>query len=507
MGVNLFQYKTFNVQPVNAIVELNDEPLTVDGNGYAEKGVPLGTYNYRVSCANYYTEAGQVVVSEKGKSEVNVSLRPNFGWITFDGDKEYYGAHVYVDNERVGQLPFTTEAIKSGEHRVKVVKSMYKTFEQQVIVSDNEVNHLNVTLIPNFANVTLITDSGSDIWVDGKLKGRGSWTGPMEIGEYLVETKKESHRTASEVVSILSLSSRSIQLSSPTPIYGGVEITSQPSRATVFVDGNNVGETPLILNNVLVGKHELKFVKDGYVEQSKTINITENSPNLLNVVLSEVPKEIMVEITSNPSNASIKIDGEYVGRTPMSMPIKIGYHDFSASKKGYWSSNQYGRYVHSNKIHFDMIRIPQSPKERKYYNEYHSGEHFNIYYEKFYENYRGLQGHGGIVGCYWWGLNYEMAIHRYNKELQFKNRVGCGFEVGHNFLITPQLAVQLVPDGYGWKYFGNVYLSCRLQYCIVKYLALCVTPEYAFFCNIADKKYDYSGFYCRVGLVLNLPFD
>lgn len=73
------QFVIFNVKPVNAIVELDDEVLTVDDEGYAEKGLTFGTYNYRVSCTNYHTEAGQVVVNSSGKAKVDVTLRPNFG--------------------------------------------------------------------------------------------------------------------------------------------------------------------------------------------------------------------------------------------------------------------------------------------------------------------------------------------------------------------------------------------------------------------------------------------
>ena len=92
------QYVIFNVNPANAMVELDNMPLDVSSDGYAEKSMLYGTYNYRVSAANYHTEAGQVVVSAQGKSEVNVKLRPNFGWIDIKGANEYHGAYVYIDN-------------------------------------------------------------------------------------------------------------------------------------------------------------------------------------------------------------------------------------------------------------------------------------------------------------------------------------------------------------------------------------------------------------------------
>lgn len=274
------QFVVFNVKPTNAVVELGDEMLTVDSEGYATKGVPYGTYNYRVSCANYYTEAGQVTVSEEQQAEVNVKLRPNFGWIQFDAAEELHGANVYIDNERVGQLPLVAEGGKPGEHRVKIVKPLYKTYNQQVTVAENDTTVLNVEMIPNFARVTVISaDEQGEIWVDGQKKGVGKWIGGLETGEYKVEVRRESHRPVSDVLYINDLNERTFRLGAPVPVYTSIEIASRPSKATVYMDGKKVGETPLIKNGVLIGKHQIVFKKEGYLTVEKTVDLKENVEN------------------------------------------------------------------------------------------------------------------------------------------------------------------------------------------------------------------------------------
>ncbi len=288
------QFVVFKVNPTNAIVELNDEMLTVDSEGYATKGVEYGTYNYRVSCANYHTEAGQVNVNADGKAEVEVTLRPNFGWIRFGGDAAQNGADVYIDNERAGKLPFVSENLKSGVHKVKIVKNMYKTYEQQVTVNDNETTELNVEMIPNFATVTLTTDAESEIWVDGVRRNTGKWTGPLELGNYTIEVRKESHRTVSEILRVEDIGEQTIELKSPTPIYASLEISSTPLRATVFIDGEEVGETPLVLNDVLVGSRRVAFRKEGYVSVDKTVEVKENIENSISATLSKVQSEVSV---------------------------------------------------------------------------------------------------------------------------------------------------------------------------------------------------------------------
>lgn len=281
------QFVVFSVNPTNAVVELGDEMLTVDSEGYATKGVPYGTYTYRVSCANYHTEAGQVTVTANGKAEVNITLRPNFGWIKFTGNNELNGAYIYVDNERVGQLPLTTGDLKSGVHQVKIIKNMYKTYEQQVTVRDNETTEVAVEMIPNFATVTLTTDEDSEIWVDGEMRGKGQWGGPLEIGSYTVEVKKASHRTVSEILSINTVGERTIQLKSPTPIHTSLEISSTPLRAKVYIDGVEVGETPLLKNDVLVGQRRITLEKDGYVTENRMVEVKDAIGNSVSVEMKK----------------------------------------------------------------------------------------------------------------------------------------------------------------------------------------------------------------------------
>ena len=280
------QYVLFNVSPTNASVELGDEVLTLDESGCAAKNMPFGTYDYRVSCANYHTTAGKVTVTAAGKAEVNVTLRPNFGWLKLDAaDEAYHGAYVYINNERVGQLPYDSGELKIGTYKVRVAKSMYKAYETQVMVADNETTTHQVMLVPNFATVTLVADAEGEIWIDGEKKGTGRWTGPMEMGDYTVEVRKASHRTASEIVHVMTPGERTIQLKSPTPIFASLELESSPLLATVLIDGVEVGETPLMKTDVLVGTHRVVFKKEGYSSVEKTVVVRENEENHLSATL------------------------------------------------------------------------------------------------------------------------------------------------------------------------------------------------------------------------------
>ena len=468
------KFVIFKVEPSNAIVELNGEVLTIDNEeGYIEKGVPLGTYTYRVSCANYYTEVGHVTVGPQGNSEVNVKLRPNFGWIKFDGASELHGAYVYVDNERIGQLPFTSGKIKSGVHKVKVVKNLYKTYECQLEVSDNETQSVNVEMQPNFANVTLNADKGCEIWIDDKLKGIGQWTGPMEIGEYVVEVRKESCRPVSNVINIMSLFDRTIDLPSPTPIYGSIELTSRPTNAAVFIDGVEGGYTPLIISNVLVGNRTITFKKEGYDDVEKKVEIKEGEEESCSVTLREVSKELMVSISSNVSKASVCIDGKYIGVTPLTYSAFIGEkYLFELSKNNYKSIREI-RGIESKSDGNQYFKLkPSREIDRK--NSYVMAT-FNSG-----SSYYGFR-YGGELGvsinrinlttginCYFLGKYYtyngcigDIENRESNSMLFFRlnSQIGYSFSLGNYFLFTPRVGIVYCPS----ILTGSEYVKNKIQ--------------------------------------------
>ena len=69
-----------------------------------------------------------------------------------------------------------------------------------------------------FVDVTIRTDLNSDIYVDGKRKSKGSWTGEILEGTHVFEARKENHRTTQKTVEIVAGNNQTIKLDSPEAI-------------------------------------------------------------------------------------------------------------------------------------------------------------------------------------------------------------------------------------------------------------------------------------------------
>lgn len=114
-----------------------------------------------------------------------------------------------------------------------------------------------------------------------------------------------------------------------------VGITSQPERATVYIDGRVRGQTPLMLFDLEDGIHHLKYHLSGYEDVDDYIDISEGPIVNRSAVLTE--EKGLLLIKTDPVGCQIKIDGATIGESPRfigNLSVK-DVHTVKLSKTGY----------------------------------------------------------------------------------------------------------------------------------------------------------------------------
>ena len=116
-----------------------------------------------------------------------------------------------------------------------------------------------------------------------------------------------------------------------------VNLTSQPSGATVIIDGQARGTTPVTLFDVAPGRHHLKFRLSGYEDDDQFFNTHETPGPYIerNGVLEETKGLLLLK--TEPAGCDIQIDGVSVGQTPRlitNLPVK-GSYSVKFRKAGY----------------------------------------------------------------------------------------------------------------------------------------------------------------------------
>ncbi len=291
------QFFKFRVTPTNAVVTVVEngvqEILPMREGGIASKMLNYGTYSYSIAADKYHTKEGTFTVSAT-QTEMTVDLLPQFGWLTIAGDNISQGGYVFATNTatggmiQLGTIPLNNREMSSGVYTLRVQKEKYKDYSITITIEDGKTTTIRPSLEANFAQVTLTTNEGADIYVDGNRLGTTRWTGTLELGEHSVEARQASHHSAYTNVRITPKSAgQTITLNNPLPIYGSLIVDGSPADVAVYVDGKKVGSSPLFVSELLIGTHTIRLEKDGYDRQEKSVQIAENQESMLDFTLTK----------------------------------------------------------------------------------------------------------------------------------------------------------------------------------------------------------------------------
>ena len=319
-------YVIINVTPKDALINVDGRLCT---NGKANLTVDE-PHHLEVSHKLYHPYEMEIHASATEKLKYDVNLTPAFGWLKIDSKPES-GAIVLIDGERKGMTPFTSDTLPSGEYEVKLMKDMYETGTFTVVVKDSQTQEIELPIKPMFSQVTVTTDSESDIFIDGEKKGKGKWQGRLLEGTHILEARKISHRTTAVKLDVIVGKNESVVINNPVPIYGALDIKSEPDEAEVYLDGVKIGETPLKKNDVLVGNRTIRFEKKGCATLTKSYTVEES--NILSIY-ERLDSGKVITVTTGREGDEIYVDGTFAGHSPLDVSMGYGQHSVKAIREG-----------------------------------------------------------------------------------------------------------------------------------------------------------------------------
>ena len=73
----------------------------------------------------------------------------------------------------------------------------------------------------------------------------------------------------------------------PTPIYGMLDVNSNPMGANITINGKSYGDTPTSIENLLVGDYDVVLTKPGYASVSQRVTVSENASASVDVKMQK----------------------------------------------------------------------------------------------------------------------------------------------------------------------------------------------------------------------------
>jgi len=161
-------------------------------------------------------------------------------------------ASVFLDGKHIGKTPFFTDQLDAKEYMLKISVSE-ASYTEKIVLTQGALTAINRELSANFLG---------------------------QSGETLALNKQGK----------------------------GVFISSYPDKAQVSIDGKIAGETPLIVEDVKEGDHQVSLNKTGYIQREFTIKSSNKYQLTANVTLaSEFAKGKTASSESQPQAKSVEI--------------------------------------------------------------------------------------------------------------------------------------------------------------------------------------------------------
>lgn len=320
-----FQFVIINCGISGATITINNEEKETFVDEVFKKGLPFGKYKYEINAPMYLPYVGQFELTDKSELEFVVNLQPNFSKFTINTFPEN-DAEIYINNEFKGKTPYTIEKIIAGDYELKIIKPMYKSITQKIIISPDSSSTLNIKMQPTFSKVKINTDKSAEIIINNELKGKGYWEGRLIAGNYKIESRKISHHSIIKTIEVKADNDTTIVIDNPIPIYGNLVIDANEVKSKILIDSIDYGETPKIIKNILVGEHMVKLKKDGFESYIETIQLEEGKLLQINGVMNKITTA-KVTITTD-EDVYIYNNDKKIGQTIWEGELPIGNNNF-----------------------------------------------------------------------------------------------------------------------------------------------------------------------------------
>jgi hypothetical protein len=262
----------------------------------------------------------------------------------------------------------TNQPIKnvSGKYRVSIVKAQYKTVDTVIIIPRDAEKTYNIDFVPLFPKIKLNLSADDNvpfikapvIWIDSVKIELDSYVKaglnqrsffddveflkfyegnviPVAEGTHDIKIEAESYIPYKTTINAQNGKTTTLSVNLE-PIFGYLTFVDKElsEGATIIIDNQKIGKIPMFKVKTRVGNHKVRFEKPGFIplKEEYTLAVNENQNTDFDVSMVVAKK---ISFDTEPSNASVFMDGTRIGFTPFSILVNAGKHEIVVRKNGY----------------------------------------------------------------------------------------------------------------------------------------------------------------------------
>jgi len=236
------------------------------------------------------------------------------------------GAQVWVNGRQVGMTPLARFELYPGAWQIYLRMAGYRDAAVDMQVQAGALLTRSVKLEPTHGQLSVSSrPTGARVLLAGQVVGETPVDKlPVLVGEHALEVQLDGYDPVQRRVKVQGgkLAKVGVKLAS---IMGKLVVTTTPSDASVQINGEPIGPTPLRRHMLPRGDHTLTLYKTGFEEHTQTISIKAGKKNWVKVrLVKEPPQDGALHVTSKPEGARIMMGNIDVGKTPRRFEFRKG---------------------------------------------------------------------------------------------------------------------------------------------------------------------------------------
>lgn len=265
------QLLDIELKPITGLVLIHSTPPDADIsiNGAHRGRTPLlltdltiGRHRAAASRPGYIPMEVDIVIEDRTPQKIAMELRSDSANLRFDSEPQ--GAMVYIDGVLRGTTPCLVERVSSGESEIEIRHEGHQSFRQRLQLRAGEEIAIREQLTPLPGSMHLTsTPPGARIEINGELRGET----PLQIeglvpGRYTVRAVTRGYAEAVTELAVrhAGVVRHEFRLQ---PNSGAIELTTEPARVRVLIDGVDSGITEPDESDMLSKALSIELVEQG----------------------------------------------------------------------------------------------------------------------------------------------------------------------------------------------------------------------------------------------------
>jgi formylglycine-generating enzyme required for sulfatase activity len=293
-----------------------------------------GTYRLTLTAEGYHPLKTELAVGPEPDQRFHFELDRLPGHLVVDSGP-VRGADVVLDGEPRGRTPVTVRDVPYGEHHLQVTADRYFPWEKTVEVEGlGREQEVEVRLVPAWADVTLASEpAGAEVLVDEEVVGVTPLTTEILEGRHQVRVRHDGYKAWQQELDITAGQPVRIEDIRLEPAEAVLYLESVPSRASVTVDGEYRGLTPLELALKPDRTSTIRLFHEGYQRVAREVRGRSGERDELTVRLPPLLGKVNVKV--EPADARVFVDGAARGTGPQTLELPAVEHRIEVRREGY----------------------------------------------------------------------------------------------------------------------------------------------------------------------------